>query len=185
MELEIQVDHVRAAGFPGLAFFKAPANRGDFILIGPQRGKPSGQRLDCQPDFAEMAKKPAVGLQVGMPSEDVRIEQVPFRSRLGSGARTRPNLQHALVRQHLDRFADNRAADTKLFAKLRFVRETQCLTGAFGHEYSYGQCSGDARVQLLFRVDARKTRVHRKRISYDQFCQCEKFWPCVSNDLPQ
>lgn len=56
-------------------------------------------------------------------SHDLRVEEIPAPHRQHPGADFRPDFEHALGDQGLDGFADDRAADTELLAKIGFDLE--------------------------------------------------------------
>jgi len=67
------------------------------------------------------------------PAQDVGVEQVPRARWLDDRALPRPRTDQALGRQHLDRFAGDRAADGMRLGDFRFGRKGPLLVAA-GHD---------------------------------------------------
>jgi hypothetical protein len=89
---------------------------------GPPPGRQPGRgRLDDRPDLRQMAQKRRVRpVHLGLPPQQVGVEQVPVLARPHRGAVPRPRGDHALGLQNAQRFPDHRAAHVEFaFEPLR------------------------------------------------------------------
>ena len=73
-------------------------------------------------NIARLAKR-----RLGVPSENVCIQEIPFGDCANPGAGLRPHFDHAFADQHLHRFAERVAAYAKLGREIALGRK--CAVG--------------------------------------------------------
>ncbi len=129
---------------PGVARIAAkPAAVGSIASRTSERSrrKRTSGAIDREPDLREVAQEADVGRDLGLPGQDVGVEQPPRRPRPGARPRPRAHLDHSLVRQHLHRLAEDGPADAQFVAEVGFVGEGDLLALPLGADHLEGQAA--------------------------------------------
>ena len=92
------------------------------------RGCPLGRglcraRLDEVADLHQVGEEGRIGAHLDLPAEHIGIDEAPVGAPEGARPGLRPGLHEPFRRQDLDRFADDRAADSELDGEVSLGRE--------------------------------------------------------------
>ena len=86
-------------------------------------GPAHGHRFDGAAQVEQVIDEVFRQAAARQPADDLRIEEVPAPHRQHPRTDLRPDFEHAFGDQGLDGFANDRAADTQLFAEVGFDLE--------------------------------------------------------------